>query len=175
MSEELDKCNNLSNNLQRGRESVLPIESLSDNNSETPISVTAPNGAPANVSFEHIENVIFIQDDETDVERIDNIEECSPTCSSTPIKENEDKVSSLTDDNHTVDMNLTNVGNTYDYNMSNQIILNQETTEKVMKILDESMQAYDEDGQLESLKDIGRIQVSFVFEGNFFFFFNMLK
>lgn len=96
------------------------------------------------------------------------MEECSPTCSSTPIKDDEDKTCRTTDDTNTIDTNLIDVGSTYDYNISNQIIMNQETTEKVMKILDESMQAYDEDGQLESLKDIGRIQVSFVFEGIFF-------
>lgn len=94
----------------------------------------------------------------------DNIEECSPTSSSTPIKDGQN-LTSHTENNDLIYFENTNAST---QNISNEIILIEETTEKVMKLLEESMQVYDEDGQLKSLKDIGRIQVSFLYEGECF-------
>lgn len=169
-------------NYSNGIESILPA-SLSEKLRDTENDASAPpelnqcvQEKMENDSAEPMKSIMIIEDDDekisitTDPETIDNLEECSPTSSSTPIKMNDINGTPPTD-NTIIDMSLANFDHTYEYRSANQIIMNTETTEKVMQILNESMQCFDEEGQLESLENIGRLQVSFVFdEGNFFFY-----
>lgn len=151
-------------------ETILPVEQIPDKLYDI-CTATALDG------LQHLSSVLN-NASESDKSRsitteLKIIDQCSHTCSSTEMKNtsipNVDESKITRADNISIYNNMVNFGTTCDYNISNQIIMNQEITEKVMEVLDQSMQVFDGEGQLESLKDIGRIQVSFVFEGIFFF------
>lgn len=125
-----------------------------------------------NDSAGEVKTIMFNDDPKISIapypESIENVDEYSPTSSSTPIKMYEtNRTSPFTDTNTIIDMSSTNF-DTIEY--TNQIIMNSETTEKVMKVLNESMQCFNsiEEWQQESLQHFGRVQVSFILEGNFF-------